>query len=52
MSLKLLMDEHVPKAITTGLLARGVDVTTAGEYSSFDFAWRTTDASAGQPALS
>ncbi|MDJ0756594.1 MAG: DUF5615 family PIN-like protein [Ardenticatenaceae bacterium] len=34
MTLKLLMDQHVPRAITNGLRARGVDVLTAYEDGS------------------
>jgi len=34
MAIKLYMDHHVPKAITIGLLYRGVDVITAQEDKS------------------
>ena len=34
MSLKLLMDEHVAKAITVALLARRVDVVTAQQVQA------------------
>jgi len=37
MALALYMDQHVPKAITTGLRVRGVDVLTAHEDGAATF---------------
>jgi predicted nuclease of predicted toxin-antitoxin system len=38
MALALYMDQHVPRAITTGLRLRGVDVLTAYEDNRSDLA--------------
>jgi predicted nuclease of predicted toxin-antitoxin system len=37
MTLALYMDQHVPRAITNGLRARGVDVLTAYEDNAHEF---------------